>query len=150
VNFVNNLSVLKRAVLVMRILVSLQFNQQGLIFKTSGITILQNVLHLLEIFRFIVQLTLKSYAGGSVATGRVSQAGQVKSEDPDGERHPGPPGWGLGIGLTSQSRKNKFVEKKKMYWKQNSTTDCSAREEEEEYCATNNENKVRDITVYLF
>jgi hypothetical protein len=26
---------------------------------------------------------LKSYAGGSVATGRVSQAGQVKSEVPD-------------------------------------------------------------------
>jgi hypothetical protein len=26
---------------------------------------------------------LKNYAGGSVATGKVSQAGQVKSEDPD-------------------------------------------------------------------
>jgi hypothetical protein len=26
---------------------------------------------------------LRSYAGGSVATGRVSQAGQVKSEVPD-------------------------------------------------------------------
>jgi hypothetical protein len=54
---------------------------------------------------------LKSYAGGSAATGRVSQTRQVKSEVPDQERHPGPPGWGLGIGLTSQSRKNKFVEK---------------------------------------
>jgi hypothetical protein len=29
---------------------------------------------------------LKSYAGGSVATGRVSQAEQVKSEVPDRER----------------------------------------------------------------
>jgi hypothetical protein len=54
---------------------------------------------------------LRSYAGGSVATGRVSQAGQVKSEVPDKARHPGHPGWGLGVGLTSQSRKNKFVEK---------------------------------------
>jgi hypothetical protein len=55
---------------------------------------------------------LKSYASSSVATGRrVSQAGQVKSEVPDKEKHPGPPDWGLGIGLTSQSRKNKFVEK---------------------------------------
>jgi hypothetical protein len=53
---------------------------------------------------------LESYAGGSVATGRVSQAGQAKSEVPEFERHPGPPGWGLGIGLTSQSR-NKSVER---------------------------------------
>jgi hypothetical protein len=48
---------------------------------------------------------LKSYAGGSVATGRVSHTGQVKSEVSDKERHPGPAGWGLGIGLTSQSHK---------------------------------------------
>jgi len=35
------------------------------------------------------------YAGGSVATGRVSLAGQDKSERSDEERYPGPPGWGL-------------------------------------------------------
>jgi len=35
------------------------------------------------------------YAGGSVATGRVSFAGQDKGERPDEERYPGPPGWGL-------------------------------------------------------
>jgi hypothetical protein len=36
----------------------------------------------------------ESYTGGSRATGRVSQAGQFKGDDPDKERYPGPPGWG--------------------------------------------------------
>jgi hypothetical protein len=31
----------------------------------------------------VYDINLKSYAGGSVATGRVSQAGQVMSEVPD-------------------------------------------------------------------
>jgi hypothetical protein len=34
----------------------------------------------------------ESYAGGSVATGRVSHAGQVKGDDPDKKGYPGPPG----------------------------------------------------------
>jgi len=37
----------------------------------------------------------ESYAGGSVATGRATLAGQVKGEHPDKERYTGPPGWGL-------------------------------------------------------
>jgi hypothetical protein len=52
---------------------------------------------------------ISSYAGGSVATGRVSQVAQVKSQVPDKNRHLGHPRWGMGIGLTSQSRKNKHV-----------------------------------------
>jgi hypothetical protein len=43
----------------------------------------------------------KSYAGGSVATGRVPSAGQVKVDDTDKERYPGPPGWRLGSRLTT-------------------------------------------------
>jgi hypothetical protein len=35
----------------------------------------------------------QSYAGGSVATGRVSRAGQAKSNDPDKNGYPGPTGW---------------------------------------------------------
>jgi hypothetical protein len=42
----------------------------------------------------------ESYAGGSVADGRVSHAGQVK-DDPDKKGYPGSPCWGLGVGLTA-------------------------------------------------
>jgi hypothetical protein len=36
-----------------------------------------------------------------MATGRGPHAGQVKGDDPDKKGYPGPPGWGLGIGLTT-------------------------------------------------
>ena len=45
------------------------------------------------------------YTGGSIATGRVSEAGQVKGDDTDKERYPGPPGWGLSVGLTALPHK---------------------------------------------
>jgi hypothetical protein len=40
----------------------------------------------------------ESYTGGSVATGRVSHAGQVKDDDPDEKGYPGPTDWGFGHG----------------------------------------------------
>jgi hypothetical protein len=43
----------------------------------------------------------ESYASCSTATGRGSHAGQVKGDDPDKKAYPGPPGWGLGVGLTT-------------------------------------------------
>jgi hypothetical protein len=43
----------------------------------------------------------ESYAGSSVA----SLAGQVKGDDPEKKGYPGPPGWGLGVGLTTLHRK---------------------------------------------
>jgi hypothetical protein len=46
-----------------------------------------------------------SSAGGSVAAGRVSRAGQVKGDDPDKKGYPGPPGWELGVGLTAPPSK---------------------------------------------
>jgi len=46
----------------------------------------------------------ESYAGGSVATGRASHCRQVKGDDPDKKGYPGPPGWELGMGLTTPYR----------------------------------------------
>jgi hypothetical protein len=40
-------------------------------------------LHLVMAVGLASSNDLRSYAGGSVATGRVSQAGQIKSEVPD-------------------------------------------------------------------
>jgi hypothetical protein len=35
------------------------------------------------------------------ATGRASHARQFKGDDPDKKGYPGPPGWGLGVRLTT-------------------------------------------------
>jgi hypothetical protein len=41
----------------------------------------------------------ESYAGSSVANGRVSYAREVKGGDPDKKGYGGPPGRGLGVRL---------------------------------------------------
>jgi len=51
----------------------------------------------------------ESSAGSSVATGRASHARQVKGDDPDKKGYTGPPGWGLGMGLTTQPHKKSVV-----------------------------------------
>ena len=50
----------------------------------------------------------KSNAGVGLATGRASHVTQVKGNDPDQKGYPGPPGWGLGVGLLITSLK-KYV-----------------------------------------
>jgi len=49
----------------------------------------------------------ENYAGGSVATGRATLAGQVKGEHPDKERYTVPPGWELGRWTSTPSPEKK-------------------------------------------
>ena len=44
------------------------------------------------------------------ATGRASHARQVKGDDPDEKGYPGPPGWRLGVRLTTLPCKNNCYE----------------------------------------
>jgi len=43
-------------------------------------------------------------------TGRAFHARQVKGYDPDEKGYLGPPGWGLGVGLTTPHRKNNLFQ----------------------------------------
>jgi hypothetical protein len=51
-------------------------------------------------------MNLRAMLAIAYATGRVSHAGQVKGDDPDEKGYPGPPGWWLGVGLTTSHHKN--------------------------------------------
>jgi len=45
------------------------------------------------------------------ATTRASHVRQVKGDDPDKKGYPGPPSWGLGVRLTTSTRKKHIVKK---------------------------------------
>jgi len=45
----------------------------------------------------------------ALATGRATLAGQVEGDGPDERGYPGPPGWGLGVRLTTSPRKKSNV-----------------------------------------
>lgn len=49
----------------------------------------------------------ESYTGVVSDPGRFNHAGQVPGERPD--KTPGPPGWGLGVGLTTPPSRNHHV-----------------------------------------
>ena len=52
----------------------------------------------------------ESYAGGSLAAGRVFHAVQVKGDDADKKGYLGPPGWGLGVGSYEDYGKDSDLE----------------------------------------
>jgi hypothetical protein len=58
------------------------------------------------VLRLACTSELDRNAGGILAAGRATHAGQVLDEVPDKEGHPGPPGWRLGVRLTSSPHKN--------------------------------------------
>jgi hypothetical protein len=56
-------------------------------------------------------MILRAMPAVASATGRATHAGQVEGEGPDKRRNPGPPGWGLGVRLTTSPRKKIIVTK---------------------------------------
>jgi hypothetical protein len=48
--------------------------------------------------------------GYSVATGRISHAGQLKRDDPEENGYPGPPGWGLRMKRATSTLERFHVE----------------------------------------
>jgi len=53
-------------------------------------------------------MILRAMLAVTSATGRASNARQVKDDDPDKKGYPGPPGWGFGVGLTTPPSKNTY------------------------------------------
>jgi len=52
----------------------------------------------------------ESYASGSLATGRVSHARQIKGDGPDKKGYSGPPDWRSVTGRNSQARQSYLRE----------------------------------------
>jgi len=69
----------------------------------------------------------ESYACGSITSGRASHERQVKDDDPDTKEYSGPPGWGLGMELTTTPYKICSVEKLLRKKRLRSTKGCNAR-----------------------
>jgi hypothetical protein len=74
------------------------------------------------------------------ATVRASHARQVKGDDPDKKGYPGPPGWGLGVRLTTPLRKKILLRNLKR--RPRPTQGCRADDDDDDvkelpaFCAT--------------
>jgi hypothetical protein len=64
------------------------------------------------------------------ATGRVSRTRQVKGDEPDKKGCPGPPGWGLGVRLTTPPRKKELLEN--LNWRPRPTQGCRADDDDDD------------------
>ena len=56
-------------------------------------------------------MILRAMPAVALATGRTTLAGQVEGDGPDERGYPGPPGWGLGVRLTTSPHKKLIVTK---------------------------------------
>ena len=56
-------------------------------------------------------MILRAMPAVALATGRATLAGQVEGDGPDERGYPGPPGWGLGVSLTTSPLKKLIVTK---------------------------------------
>jgi hypothetical protein len=63
----------------------------------------QRCLHLVVVVGLVQLCDPESNGGSRLTTSRATHAGKVKGYSPDYEGHPGPPGWGMGMGLTTPS-----------------------------------------------
>ena len=53
-------------------------------------------------------MILRAMLAVTYATGKASHSRQVKGDDPDKKGYPDPPGWGLGVGLTTPPSKKTY------------------------------------------
>jgi hypothetical protein len=53
-------------------------------------------------------MILRAMSAVALATGRATLTGQVEGDGSDERKYPGPPGWGLGVRLTTSPRKKKY------------------------------------------
>jgi len=56
-------------------------------------------------------MILRAMPAVALAASRATLAGQVKDDGPDERGYPGPPGWGLGVTLTTPPCKKLIVTK---------------------------------------
>jgi hypothetical protein len=79
------------------------------------------------------------------ATGRASNARQVKSDDPDKKGYPGPPGWGLDVRLTTPPVKKILLRnlKKRLRPTQGCRADDDDDDDDLDYHITRVKEKLR-------
>jgi hypothetical protein len=66
------------------------------------------------------------------AAGRASHARQVQGDDPDKKGYPGPPGWGLGLRLTTKKKKKKNILLRNLKRRPRPTQGCRANDDDDD------------------